>query len=95
MPAAWRVSGRGGTDAWPQCQPGSPLDEGSVPRRWRAHRDAAGFVSVAMPTASLSSVAVTVEPIRLELRRCASSVILQWPASAAAECGAWLRDWLR
>ena len=54
----------------------------------------AGFVSVAMPTASLSSVAVTVEPIRLELRRCASSVILQWPASAAAECGAWLRDWL-
>ena len=55
----------------------------------------AGFVSVAMPTASLSSVAVTVEPIRLELRRGASSVSLQWPASAAAECGAWLRDWLR
>lgn len=54
----------------------------------------AGFVSVAMPTASLSPVAVTVEPIRLELRRGASSVILQWPASAAAECGAWLRDWL-
>ena len=50
----------------------------------------AGFVSVAMPTASLSPVAVTVEPIPLELRRCASSVILQWPASAAAECGAWL-----
>ena len=22
------------------------------------------------------------------------TVILQWPASAAAECGAWLRDWL-
>jgi len=53
----------------------------------------AGFVSVPMPTPSLSPV--TTEPIRLELRRGASSVSLQWPASAAAECGAWLRDWLR
>ena len=35
------------------------------------------------------------EPIRLELRRGASTVSLQWPASAAAECGAWLREWLR
>lgn len=35
------------------------------------------------------------EPIRLELRRGASSVSLQWPATAAAECGAWLREWLR
>jgi len=35
------------------------------------------------------------EPIRLELRRGASSASLQWPASAAAECGAWLREWLR
>src|SRR5690606_8750606 len=34
QPAAWRVSGRGGTGAWPQCQPGSPLDEGGDPRRW-------------------------------------------------------------
>ena len=24
-----------------------------------------------------------------------STVSLQWPASAAAECGAWLREWLR
>ena len=53
----------------------------------------AGFVSVPMHTPSLNSV--TTEPIRLELRRGASSVSLQWPASAAAECGAWLRDWLR
>jgi transposase len=48
-------------------------------------------VEVPMPTPS-EPVA---EPIRLELRRGASSVSLQWPASAAAECGAWLRDWLR
>ncbi len=44
-----------------------------------------------MPRAS----APTSEAIRLELRRGASTVSLQWPASAAAECGAWLREWLR
>ncbi len=49
------------------------------------------FVEVPMPRAS----APAPEPIRLELRRGASSVSLQWPASAAAECGAWLREWLR
>jgi transposase len=49
------------------------------------------FVEVPMPRVSSS----TTEPIRLELRRGASTVSLQWPASAAAECGAWLREWLR
>ncbi len=49
------------------------------------------FVEVPMPRAS----APVVEPIRLELRRGASTVSLQWPATAAAECGAWLREWLR
>jgi transposase len=49
------------------------------------------FVEVPMPRASSS----TTEPIRLELRRGASTVSLQWPATAAAECGAWLREWLR
>lgn len=44
-----------------------------------------------MPRAS----APVADPIRLEVRRGASSVSLQWPASAAAECGAWLREWLR
>lgn len=49
------------------------------------------FVEVPMPRASTP----VADPIRLELRRGASSVSLQWPASAAAECGAWLREWLR
>ncbi|WP_422191267.1 transposase [Aquabacterium sp.] len=49
------------------------------------------FVEVPMPRAS----APTPEPIRLELRRGASTVSLQWPATAAADCGAWLREWLR
>jgi transposase len=49
------------------------------------------FVEVPMPRLSPP----TTEPIRLELRRGASTVSLQWPACAAAECGAWLREWLR
>lgn len=48
-----------------------------------------------MPRASVPAPAPAPEPIRLELRRGASSVSLQWPAAAAAECGAWLREWLR
>ena len=49
------------------------------------------FVEVPMPRTS----APAAEPIRLELRRGASTVSLQWPAAAAADCGAWLREWLR
>lgn len=49
------------------------------------------FFEVPMPRASTPAA----EPIRLELRRGASTVSLQWPATAAADCGAWLREWLR
>jgi len=49
------------------------------------------FVEVPMPRPSSPAA----DPIRLELRRGASTASLQWPASAAAECGAWLREWLR
>ena len=73
-------------------------------RRWlRDDPGAAGVVAVAgPPTGAFVEVPMparvsgpAAEPIRLELRRGASSVSLQWPASAAAECGAWLREWLR
>jgi transposase-like protein len=33
--------------------------------------------------------------IRIELHRSGTTVKLVWPAAAAAECAAWLRDWLR
>lgn len=73
-------------------------------RRWlRDSRGTAGAVAVVGPPSGAFVVvpmparvsAPTTEPIRLELRRGASSVSLQWPASAAAECGTWLREWLR
>ena len=33
--------------------------------------------------------------IRVEVRRGASSVTVNWPLQASAECAAWLREWLR
>lgn len=72
-------------------------------RRWlRDGQGAAGVVAVGCPPSSAfvevpmpRTSTPACEPIRLELRRGASTVSLQWPASAAAECGAWLREWLR
>lgn len=59
---------------------------------------------VATPTMreSTSFVPVTVTPlsppmpeIRIEARRGNAVVKVEWPVSAAGECAAWLRDWLR
>jgi transposase len=36
-----------------------------------------------------------VASIRIELRRGATAVSVHWPVSAATECAAWLRDWLK
>lgn len=33
--------------------------------------------------------------IRIELQRGGTTVSITWPAAAARECAAWLRDWLR
>lgn len=33
--------------------------------------------------------------IRIELRRGATAVSMHWPVGAAAECAAWLREWLK
>jgi transposase len=45
------------------------------------------FVALPLPAA--------VGEIRIEIRRGASSVAVQWPVSAAAECASWLGTWLR
>jgi transposase-like protein len=33
--------------------------------------------------------------VRIELRRGATTVTISWPAQAAGDCAAWLREWLR
>ena len=61
------------------------------PAAQRAPTDGAGgFVPVQLETPSPAA-----PDIRLELRRGASSVLVNWPAQDAAACGTWLREWLR
>lgn len=47
------------------------------------------FVPMQLPTRSAAP------DIRIELRRGATSVAVTWPADAAAECAAWMRELLR
>ena len=52
----------------------------------------AQFVALPLPQASAP---VALPDIHIELRRGATTVSITWPGQAAAECGAWLREWLR
>ena len=47
------------------------------------------FVPLALPAPTIEG------DIQIELQRGGTTVTLVWPASAARECAAWLRDWLR
>ena len=52
-----------------------------------------------MPTPTFIPLALTAPPvdadIRIELHRSGTTINITWPAAAAAQCAAWLRDWLR
>ena len=50
-----------------------------------------GFIALPMPAAC----APAAEPIRIELRRGATTIAVSWPATAADACAAWLRELLR
>jgi len=53
---------------------------------------AASFIPVSLP----SPATPTPQPdIRIELQRGATAVTVTWPASAASECAAWLRELIR
>ncbi|TXH86251.1 transposase [Thauera aminoaromatica] len=58
-----------------------------LPLRVAASKPLGGFVPMQLPP-SLDA------PIRLELRKDTATVTVEWPASSAAACGAWLREWL-
>lgn len=47
------------------------------------------FVPLALPAPVVEG------EIRVELQRAGTTVKIVWPASAARDCAAWLRDWLR
>ena len=66
-----------------QAHPSRPVaDRGSPP--------APAFVPLALSAPSATSGA-----IQIELRRGEATVSVSWPVSAAGECAAWLREWLR
>jgi transposase len=50
------------------------------------------FVPLALPSPQAPAA---IPDIRLELRRGATTMNIAWPGAAAAECAAWLREWLR
>ncbi|MDN4592308.1 IS66 family insertion sequence hypothetical protein [Xenophilus aerolatus] len=50
------------------------------------------FVPVSLPAPALPAQA---PDIRVELRRGPTTVTVTWPAGAAAECAAWMRELLR
>ena len=43
----------------------------------------------------LSQLLSEAEVFRLEMRRGACTVFVDWPVQEAQACGAWLREWLR
>lgn len=57
------------------------------------------FVALSLP-AQMSAAPpapppVAVADIRVQIKRGATAVVVSWPTSAAADCAAWLREWLR
>lgn len=47
------------------------------------------FIPLALPAPAVDG------EIRIELQRAGTVIKLVWPAAAARDCAAWLRDWLR
>jgi transposase-like protein len=50
---------------------------------------------VALPWVAQAPQPAAACEIRVELRRGATTVTIRWPAQAAGDCAAWLREWLR
>ena len=49
------------------------------------------FIPVALP----APVATATQDIRIELRRGATTMMIQWPVTCAGKCAAWMRELLR
>ena len=64
-----------------------PPELSCLPLRLAASEPVSGFVPVQLPPSPDAR-------IRMELRKGAATVTVEWPTSSAAACGAWLREWL-
>lgn len=60
----------------------------------KAQESKAAFVPVSLP-APTSTPPAQAPDIRIELRRGPTTVTVTWPAGAASDCAAWMRELLR
>jgi len=74
----------------------------NIVHRWRQLARESRAVAAPVPRSEFVPVTLTTSnacpgspEIRVEIRRGATAVTVNWPCSAAAECAAWLRDWLK
>jgi len=70
------------TESERKATPGQVIAAAEVPA-------APSFVPLALPAPAVEG------DICIELQRAGTTVKIVWPASSAADCAAWLRDWLR
>jgi len=73
----------------------------NVVHRWR-QLVREGRTSITLPRSEFVPVSLTTaappsadSDIRIELRRGATAMTINWPLSAAVECAGWLREWLK
>lgn len=71
--------------------PGNTLSKPAV-REVRAPQGKTLFVPVSLPAPAAPAPQAD---IRIELQRGATAATITWPASAASECTAWMRELLR
>ncbi|MES2251387.1 MAG: transposase [Pseudomonadota bacterium] len=75
-----------------EMKPGSEVVRANVVDGANAQKPKTVFVPVSLPAPAPPA---HVPDIRIELRRGPTTVTVTWPASAASECAAWMRELLR
>ena len=74
---------------WVKDAEGEREDVGEIGATNRGKRPVTKFVPLPLPSRA------PVSDVRIELQRGATKIVVTWPATAAAECAAWLRELLR
>jgi len=74
---------------WVKDAEGEREDVGEIGATNRGKRPVTKFVPLPLPSRA------PVSDIRVELQRGATKIVVTWPATAAAECAAWMRELLQ